>query len=85
MNTYTGQFMGTKVQIDQQAGLMKVDDHRVPFPVKKGGIWPYLNIPGTCWYPTNTDDQGGGVLEGIYTDYIVDDLFAFNFKYNQLK
>ena len=79
-----GQFMGPEVQIDEQTGLMKVGN-RVPFAVKKGEIWPYLKIPGTCWYPTNTDDQGEGVLEGVYTDYIVNDLFAINFKYSQLK
>ena len=83
-NNSTGQFMGTTVQIDQQAGLMKFDDH-VPFAIKKGEIWSYLNTPGTCWYPTDTDDQGRGILEGVYTDYIVDDLFAINFRYNHFK
>ena len=79
----TGQFMGSKVQIDEQAGLMSVHDYRAPFSVKKGEMWPYLNIAGSCWYPTDTDDQGTGVLEGVYTDYIVDDLFDKKFKYNQ--
>ena len=82
---YVGQFMGSKVEIDEQAGLMKVGNRQVPFSVKKGEIWPYLKIPGTCWYPTETDDQGEGVLEGMYTDYIVDDLLAIKFKYNKLK
>ena len=77
--------MGIKVDIDKEAGLMKFGDNRAPFSVKNDEIWPYLRMPGTCWYPTDTDDQGVGVLEGVYTDYIVDDLFAFNFKYNQLK
>ena len=77
--------MGSKVEIDEQAGLMKVGNRQVPFPVKKGEIWPYLKIPGTCWYPTETDDQGEGVLEGMYTDYIVDDLLAIKFKYSKLK
>ena len=73
--------MGSDVSIDN--GLMKVGSNRAPFSVKEKKIWPYLKIPGTCWYPTDTDDQGKGVLEGVYTDYIVDDLFAYNFKYNQ--
>jgi len=77
--------MGTKVQIDQQSGLLKINNHRVAFPVKRGEIWPYLKIAGSCWYPTNSDDQGKGVLEGVYTDYIVDDLFAIKYKYNQFK
>ena len=77
--------MGTKVMIDKQAALIKFGENRDPFTVKEGEIWPYLNIPGTCWYPTDTNDQGEGVLEGDYTDYIVDDLFEFNFKYDQMK
>ena len=77
--------MGTKVMIDKQAGLIKFGENRDPFTVKEGEIWPYLNIPGTCWYPTDTNDQGEGVLEGDYTDYIVDGLFEFNFKYDQMK
>ena len=82
---YTGQFMGIKVIIDKHASLIKFGDNRDPFAVKEGEIWPYLNIPGVCWYPVNTDDEGEGVLEGVYTDYIIDDLFAINFKYNQFK
>ena len=77
--------MGSDVSVDQEDGIMKISHDRVPFTVKKGEIWPYLNTPGTCWYPTDTDDQGGGILEGVYTDYIVDYLFAINFKYNQFK
>ena len=73
--------MGSDVSIDN--GLMKIGSNRAPFNVKEEKIWPYLEIPGTCWYPTDTDDQGKGVLEGVFTDYIVDDLFAYNFKYNQ--
>ena len=73
------------IDIDQEYAMMEVSDYRKPFPVKEGEIWPYLNIAGTCWYPTDTDDQATGVIEGVYTDYIVDDLLAINFKYNQFK
>ena len=77
----TGQFMGSDVSLDREAGIIKINNHRDPFTVKRGEIWPYLNITGTCWYPTGSDDQGRGIIEGVYTDYIVDDLFAINFKY----
>ena len=77
--------MGSNPLVDQEAGLIQPSYDKRPFAVKKGQIWPYLKIPGTCWYPINSDDQGRGVLEGDYTDYIVDDLFATNFKYNQFK
>ena len=77
--------MGCDVTIDQEYNMIELSDYRTPFPVEKGEIWPYLNVAGTCWYPTHSGDQGAGVIEGIYTDYIVDDLFAINFKYNQFK
>ena len=77
--------MGSNVLIDEDNGLMKIGSNRAPFSVKKGNIWPYLKVTGSCWYPTDTDDQGAGVLEGVYTDYIVDDLFAYDFIYNQFK
>ena len=77
--------MGSKVLVDEEAGIMKIRNNRVPVTVKRGEIWPYLNVAGTCWHPTDSDDQGAGVIEGIYADYIVDDLFAINFKYNQFK
>ena len=80
-NVIIGQFMGSDVSIDN--GLLKIGSNQAPFSVKEGKIWPYLKIPGSCWYPTDTDDQGKGVLEIVFTDYIVDDLFAYNFKYNQ--
>jgi len=77
--------MGTGVSHDPEVGLMKFSHNEMPFPVKRGEIWPYLKIAGTCWYPTNSDGQGAGVIEGLYTDYIVDDLFAISYKYNQFK
>ena len=79
--------MGSDVLVDHGTDpiLMKISHkyREVLFAVKKGEIWPYLKIPGICWYPIDSDDQGGGVLEGDYTDYIVDDLFANKFKYSQ--
>ena len=64
---------------------MKINHKKVPFAVKKGEIWPYFKILGTCWYPIDSNDQGGRVLEGDYTDYILDDLFATKFKYRVFK
>ena len=77
--------MGADVITDQDAGIIKIGKDRAPFSIKLGKIWPYLNIPGACWYPVNSNEQGKGVIEGHYTDYIVDDLFANNFKYSQFK
>ena len=75
--------MGSDVFVDDEAGIIKIGDKQKPFAIEEKKIWPYLNINGACLYPTDTNEQGEGVIEGIYTDYIVDDLFAYNFKYNQ--
>ena len=53
---------------------------RQPF-LKKSEVWPFLHIPGDCWYGTYTDHQAKGIIEGTYTDYITDDLFSTDFKY----
>lgn len=74
--------MGADVAVDEHSGLLRVGNI-APFSVKEKDIWPYLHRPGKCWYATDAGDQGEGILEGVYTDYIVDDLFNNDFKYNR--
>ncbi|XP_065889207.1 uncharacterized protein [Dysidea avara] len=77
-----GQFMGHDALIDTENQLLKIGDNP-PFPIKEDGLWPYLNLPGKCWYAVNAGNQGERILEGTYTDYIVEDLFSTSFKYNK--
>ena len=70
---YVGQFLTTDVNIDTKNMLMKLGD-RDPISVKKDKVWPHLGINSECWYGVNTNNQGAGIIEGIYTDYIVDHL-----------
>ena len=56
---------------------MKLGDHK-PISVKRGKAWPFLGISEECWYGTSTDSQGIGIIEGVYTDYIVDQLVPSN-------
>ena len=79
---HTGQFMGHDALIDTENQLLKIGDNP-PFPIKEDGLWPYLNLPGKCWYAVNAGNQGERILEGTYTDYIVEDLFSTSFKYNK--
>ena len=74
--------MGPNVMIDTKHGLIRIGK-MAPFSVKKGEIWPYLHEPGECWYAINAGNQGEGIVEGSYTDYIVEDLLDTHFKYNQ--
>jgi len=52
---------------------MKLNNRR-PIHVKKGPAWPYLHLNEDCWYGISTDNQGAGVIEGVYTDYITEHL-----------
>ena len=77
MYTYIGQFLVADVIIDKENMLMKLGD-RSPFSVKKDKAWPYLGVDIECWYGVDTDNQGAGLIEGVYTDYIVDHLIPQN-------
>ena len=68
-----GQFLTVDVKIDYDNMLMKLGD-RPPILVKRGSAWSFLGVPGDCWYGDATDDQGTGVIDGIYTDYVVEHL-----------
>jgi len=68
-----GQFLTTNVKIDTENMLMKLGD-RKPISVKREKAWRFLGINEYCWYGTTTDNQGTGIIEGIYIDYVVEHL-----------
>lgn len=68
-----GQFLTADVDIDYDNNIMKFGD-RPPISVKRGSAWPFLGVLEDCWYGHTTDNQGTGVIEGVYTDYIVEHL-----------
>ena len=55
--------------------VMQLGDHK-PMAVKKGAAWPFLEITEKCWHGTTIDNDEGELVEGIYTDYIVDQLIV---------
>jgi len=61
------------VKIDSKNMLMQLGDHK-PILVKKKMAWPFLKINEDCWYGATTDNQALGIIEGTYTDYIVEQL-----------
>ena len=72
----TGQFLTARVVVDVNDQFIKLnDDH--PIPVKKKQMWSFMKIPGYCWYGASTDNQAVGMIKGVYTDYIVKDLFNY--------
>ena len=65
--------MTSDVEFDDEHNLLKFNNHK-PISVRKGPAWPYLHINEDCWYGTSTDNQGAGVIEGNYLDYVVQEL-----------
>ena len=70
-----GQFLGAEVTFDPDYNVMKFGN-RKPISVKRAPAWPFLGTSELCWYPTVSDNQGAGVIEGVYTDYVVEHLVA---------
>ena len=61
------------MKIDAENMLMQLGD-RKPISVKKDKAWHFLGINEDCWYKETTDNQGTGIIEGVYTDYVVQNL-----------
>ena len=55
---------------------MKFGNHK-PILIKKATVWPYLKVNEDCWYGAATDNQATGMIDGVYTDYIVDSLIPY--------
>ena len=68
-----GQFLTSDVFVDTENMLMKFPNYK-PISIKKGLAWPYLKIDKDCWYGAATDNQATGMIDGVYTDYIVGSL-----------
>ena len=65
--------MGKQIEIDTEYNMMKIGDHK-PLSVVKRPAWHYLGTDEECWYSSNTNNQGGGMIEGNYMDYVVEEL-----------
>ena len=70
---YVGQFFNAEVNIDTENMLMKFDK-RNPILVRRDKVWPFLDIDAECWYAVDTNNQAARIIQGVYTDYIVDHL-----------
>ena len=61
------------MQIDTKNMLMQLGD-RKPISVKRDKAWRFLGIDEECWYGATTDNQGTGIIEGVYINYVVEHL-----------
>jgi len=74
---FAGQFLTVDVRIDTDYNVIKLGD-RKPISVKKAPAWPFLGIFTDCWHAEHIDNQATGVIEGVYTDYVVEHLVPNN-------
>ena len=58
--------------------------NRPPIPVTLEAAKPEVHHKTDCWHPVTPGYQGKGLLEGEYLDYIVDYVFATDFKFSPL-
>ena len=65
--------MGKDVKVDADYNMIKIGYH-TPIQVVKGLAWHFLGTDEECWYGKSTNNQGGGVIEGNYMDYVVKEL-----------
>jgi len=65
--------MGKEIGIDTEYNIMKIGDLK-PIPVVKAPACSFLGTGEECWYGKSTNNQGGGVIEGNYMDYVVEEL-----------
>jgi len=68
-----GQFLTSSVEIDAENSLMRLNGKK-PISVRNSQAWPSLDIQDNCWYGADTDNQATGMIDGVYTDYIVETL-----------
>jgi len=52
---------------------MKIGHHK-PISVVKGQAWNFLGTDEQCCYGHSSDNQGAGVIQGSYLDYVVKEL-----------
>jgi len=65
--------MGKDIGIDTNYNIMKIG-YLTSISVVKGPAWHFLGTDEECWYGRTTDNQGGGVIQGSYLDYVVKEL-----------
>ena len=65
--------MGKQVVVDKEYNMIKIGNQK-PISVVKGPAWHFLGTYEECWYGKSTNNQGGGVIEGSYMDYVVGEL-----------
>ena len=77
----SGQFFNKGTRIDQEKRQLVLPS-RSPIPVILEDPKPEVHHKSPCWRPQTHGYQGEGLIEGEYAEYVVDSVFAGDFKYS---
>ena len=83
----TGQFFREGVSVDEVRKLLFMPN-KAPVPVEWKPIWRFMErkiahkeTVQHCWAAMNPGDQGKGLINGHYLDYLVEDVLAGGFQF----
>ena len=80
---YTGQFLHKEATIAKNE-LLEINGRFIP--IEKLPAWDFVHINDTCLHAKPKHGfQAEGIIEGKYTDYIVESLFSSQFHYSKFK
>jgi len=80
--TYAGQFLHKEASVDLENNFLKVNSRVMRF--EKLPAWDFLNSDDGCLHvKPESGYQAEGIIEGKYTDYIMDSLYSTDFEYSE--
>jgi len=82
---FPGQFFREGVEIDETRKFLLMPN-KEPVPVMRRPVWSFMEREDKddqlCWTAMNLGYQGEGLIDGSYTDYLVNDVMATDFKFS---
>ena len=78
---FSGQFFNNGTKVDKERREL-ILPKRSAIPVILEDPKPEVHHKKKCWLPRTPGYQGEGLIEGDYSDYVVDSIFATDFIYS---
>lgn len=81
-----GQFFRSGVEIDEMQRIAILPNKK-PVPVRNRPLWGFMKhktaVNQHCWTAMNHGEQGEGLIDGVYRDYLVNNILSDDFKFKQ--
>ena len=79
-----GQFFQKGVEVDTVRKLLILPGKK-PVPVMHRPVWKFMerevDDDQLCWTAMNPGNQGKGLIDGTYLDYLVNDVLSNDFEF----